>query len=180
MALIKVGELLRLGITRYPEGSVFEYLEDGPVLFIYAGHPTQKEIEAVRKGNLEFALYETEYVLWVLYKIQGFGPWSDAPFSIRIYDGSGMVFDWSEEIVVGTGLGLQIILTDAATGIVKAMRYVSLPTNFSRFLREAILRQWEKNFSREKYDREIDRVFANFTSDELVLRTDIRCKIKRN
>ena len=176
MQFLKVGGLFDPGRTSYQEASWLDYTETGPVLLMAVNNPTAKEIEAVKNGGIELALYETNPVLWFLYKISGFGPWSDCPFSIRLYDGKGRRFDWSEKIEEGTGLALQIVLIDAGTGIVKVLRLVGMPTKFSRELRAMILRQLDRSFDVEKYSREIDKVYARLSSDDLAARADIKCR----
>ena len=175
--VLEVGKLFIPGQTHYREASILEHTESGPMLILAINRPTIKEIRAVKNGKIELALYEREPVLWLLFKIQGFGPWSDAPFSIRLYDGRGRKFDWSEEIDEGMGLGLQIILIDAGTGIVKVLRYVATPTRFSREFRAAILRQLERPFCQVEYDREISRVYGKFSSEDLAERADVKCRI---
>lgn len=175
--VFEVGGLFIPGKTQYREAAVLEYTESGPLLLLAIIGPTAKEVEAVKAGKIELALYEREPVLWFLFKIHGFGPWSDAPFSIRLYDGRDRKFDWSEEIEDGMGLGLQIILVDAGTGIVKALRFIAMPTDFSREFRAAILRQLERPFSADEYNREISRIYANYSSDDLADRADIKCKL---
>jgi hypothetical protein len=177
--ILKVGELFAPGRASYQEASWLDYTETGPMLLMAINRPTPKEIEAVKNGRIELALYEKEPVLWFLYKIRGFGPWSDCPFSIRLYDGKGRSLDWSEEIEEGAGLGLQIILIDAGTGIVKVLRLTGLPTKFSRELRAMILRQLERPFDAESYHREINRVYARLSSDDLAARADIKCRVGR-
>lgn len=158
------------------EASWLEYTESGPVLLMAVNRPTEKEIEAVRSGRIEFALYETDSVFWFLYKIRGFGPWSDCPFSIRLYDGKGVKFDWSEEIEDGTGLALQIILIEAGTNIVKVLRLIALPTKFSREFRAMVLAQLERPFDVARYHQEIDKTYARLSSDDLAARADIKCR----
>lgn len=174
---IEVGKPLQPGKTGYQEASWLDYTETGPILLMAVNNPTTKEIEAVRSGRIELALYERGPVLWFLYRIRGFGPWSDCPFSIRLYDGMRRMFDWSEEIEDGMGLGLQIVLIDAGTGIVKVLRLIGLETRFSRTFRAMILRQVERAFDKAAYYQEIDNVYANFSSDNLADRADIKCKI---
>jgi hypothetical protein len=174
---MEVGKPLQPGKTNYQEASWLDYTETGPILLIAINNSTAKETEAVRSGRIELALYEKGPVLWFLYKIRGFGPWSDCPFSIRLYDGMGRTFDWSEEIEDGMGIGLQIILIDASTGIVKVLRLVGLETRFSRTFRAMILRQTEQPFDKATYYQEIDNIYANFSSDDLAGRANIKCRI---
>jgi hypothetical protein len=177
MHITKVGNLYISGKTQYPEATLLEYTETGPTLLMAVKTPTEKEIKAIRGGGLELALYETEQVLWFLFRIHGFGPWSDAPFSIRLYDDQGKKFDWSEDIGAGMGIGLQMVLLDAQTGIVKALRLVAMPTEFSRQFRAVILRQTERPFSKDNYFREINRIYDAHSSEDLVKRSSVKCRL---
>jgi hypothetical protein len=173
--MLKVGELLNPDVTRYQETSWFNYDSSGPVLLIAASNLKEKEIEAIKTKRLDFALYETNPILWFLYKIDGFCPWSDCPFSIHL--AQNKVFDWSEEISPGMGIGLTIILVDARTGIVKALRLVGLSTDFSKEFRAMILRQTEQNFDKEGYMREVNRVYATLSTIKLLERASIKTRI---
>lgn len=175
MHTVSVGELLLPGQTKLQEGTYLEYTSTGPMLIMAVDKPTEKEIKAAKSGKMEFALYETDVLIWFLYKIHGFG-WSDAPFSIRLYDGRGISFDWSEEILDGAGLGLNVVLVDAGTGIVKALRLIGMPTEFSREFRAATLRQLERPFSADTYLRHINHIYKSNTSDDLLLKATVKTR----
>jgi hypothetical protein len=177
MYITKVGEQFIPGRSQYPQGVRFEYTESGPYLIFTFRNPSPKEIEAARKGKVELALHETAPVLWLLHRIEGLEQWSDCPFSIRIYDGTGRRFDWSEPIEEGQGLGLNIVLVEASTGILLVQRLVGLSTRFSRELRSTILRQLEQPFSKEDYAAEINRIYANYSTKTLLSWATVKCKI---
>lgn len=177
MHVTEVGKLFLPGRTSWPESVYLEYTPSGPLLIMAIKGPTTKEVQAAKTGKLEFALYETDLILWFLYKIHGFGPWSDIPFSIRIYDGRRTSFDWSEEIAEGMGLALQIYLIDAGTGILLSQRLVGLGTKFSREFRAMILRQVERPFSAEAYEEAVKQTYRRLTSDDLLARASVKCKV---
>ncbi len=151
MRSIEIGQRLYPGQGTYPEGIRFEYTQSGPILIIAFRNPKPVEIEAVRIGKLEMAMYESGSVIFVLVKIKGLGRWMDAPFSIRLYDEKGISFNCSEPIKEGRGLAIHIILVDAGTGVVKTQRLIGTSTEFARGLRAAIMKQYEAPFSREEY-----------------------------
>jgi hypothetical protein len=159
MYVTKVGELLMPGKTRYQEGAYFEYDKAGPVLILALSQPTEREIYAARKGVVEFALYESPPAIFLLHKIQGLEQWSDSPFSIRLYE--------RKPPIKNTGIFF-IALVDADTGILKAQRLVSTSIEFANELRAAIMRQYEKPFSKAEYDRKIDEMYRKHTSKELL------------
>ncbi len=171
MKVYKVGELLQEGITRYQEGMKFDFLQDGPVLLIFFNNPTTAEIEAIRSGKLEIGLYERDSVIFILTKFQG-QQWMDAPYSIHM----SKPFEF-QELSYGMGFGLNILLTDAATGVLRAIRLVGLPTAFSQKLRYAMERQKEQPFDIDKYNKKINEIFGNYSTDGLAIRAEkIRIK----
>lgn len=177
---MSVGELLIPGKKAYPEGMMLEYTTSGPIVILSFGNPTDKEIEGAKNGQIEMAYYETEQILFLVTKIAGCGGWLDAPFNIRIYDDKNIEFDWSEEIVDGSGLAMQIVLVDANTGIIKAMRLIGTHTKFAKGFRAAILRQFEKTFERNRYMSTLNEIYARLSSDDMAKRAEHYFKIKRD
>jgi len=55
-----------------------------------------------------------------------------------------------------------------------------MPTKFSREMRAMILRQLERPFDVENYNREISRVYARLSSDDLAARADVKCRVGKN
>lgn len=78
----------------------------------------------------------------------------------------------------GTGYGLSIFLIDAASGILRGMRYVGLSTEFSKNFRTAVERQRQLPFKSSDYFANINHVNKNYSTRELVQRASEWCKIK--
>jgi hypothetical protein len=176
MHVTKVGEQFISGKINWTEGAYFEYAESGPYLIFAFRNPSKKEIEGAREGKVELALYEAPPILWILHRVHGIEQWSDNPFNIRHYDGKGN-FDWSEPIEEGKGIGLNIMLVEAGTGILLVQRLIGLSTKFSIELREAILRQLEQPFSLQNFNDIVKKTYSNFTSKELLQRASIMCRV---
>jgi hypothetical protein len=96
-------------------------------------------------------------------------PWGDAPYTPHL-----LPADQEPDLVLFTSaeqrLLLQVVLVDAATAEVKAMRGVSLSPEFSRALAAAVqaqaLRPWR---GRDDYDRQLAEVYQRFPSSEALL-----------
>jgi len=174
--LIEVGKPLFPG-RRWPEGVIFEYTESGPMLILAFNNPTPKEIECAKTGQIEMGYYEYKSVIFICVKIQGCGDWMDAPFSIRLYENK--IFDWSDPVDDGKGLGIQIIMLDALTGIVKSIRLIGATTEFSRGLRKAIMRQYEQEFNEAEYHRQINEIYRNYSSSDLAKRASCLFRVRR-
>jgi hypothetical protein len=57
---------------------------------------------------------------------------------------------------------LQIILIDAMTGIVQAIRAVTLDTEFSQALHQAIREQMQSPIAPQEYSDQVDLVYAKY------------------
>jgi hypothetical protein len=165
MNITEIGKLFFPGRTHWREGVWFDYTAIGPVLVFAFKNPSDEEILATRKGQVELALYDDPPVLFILHRIEGLEDWSDCPFSVRLCKDE---IDLSLPIEEGKGLGLQIVLVESATGIVKALRLVGTSTEFARELRAAMVKQTIMPFSPDEYDRAIAEVYTMYTSDQLL------------
>ena len=93
-------------------------------------------IEAFRTGEMELALYETEGVLFLLYRIPGIfkDGWGDAPLS---FGGLSKGHLPSEESLARASLHL--CLVDARLSLLLAQREAKMPAAFADFLRRHTL-----------------------------------------
>lgn len=156
---MEVGQPLYGQRKPWNEGMHMDWDASGPMLILAYNNTAAQDVDAIRTGRLDMAFYETDPVIFLLFKAYGAGGWHDAPFSIRLCDGQDRQFDWSEEIGDGQGLTLQIVLIDARDSTIKVMRQIGCATQFSRQLRAAVLRQFERPFSRQAYDTKIAEIY---------------------
>jgi hypothetical protein len=172
MQKLKVGQLLQEGKTKYQEGVIFDFQQAGPLLYLFFNSPTETEIESIKKGEFEIGFYQKDEVIFIMAKFQGM-PWMDAPYSVHL----SQPFEF-QEITEGKGFGLTTLLVDANTGILKAIRYSGLSTEFSRKLRIAIENQKNISWDERSYNQKIDMIYDNYSTDDLVRRADAICKVK--
>lgn len=168
MYKLEVGKPYIEGKTRWPDASQFVYDRCGLMLSIFAGHLKESEIEAVRKGQVELAIYENQPAVFLLYRIKGFGPWSDVPYSIHLVSPENRP-DIKPLIIEGQKLLMTIILVDADTGIIKALRAVSTSTAFTVALNQAVMRQAKQTFSQTEYNRHVNSLYARYSSDQMAV-----------
>jgi hypothetical protein len=168
----EVGQLYKPGTTKYGEGTKFDFTEAGAVLELYFNKPTGDEIQDVTRGRFEIGFYERENIVFMLFRFGGW-QWMDAPYTVHL----SQPFTF-EEPKPGTGYGLSIFLIDAATGILKGMRYVGLSTDFSRMFKDAVERQKTMTFDKSLYEYEIKQTYDTFDTKNLVNRADVFCRIK--
>jgi hypothetical protein len=163
MHAIQVRKPLVPGRTRWPEVGELNLYDNGLELHLFFRNPTKAEIRGVKQGNCACALVVLGDVLFFLYRFAGV-PWSDAPYSWHRVPADRRVLPALQDTGQMRGL-LQIILTDADTGIVQAQRAVSLSVDFTRALLSAIRMQASTPWcGQAEYDRQLAAVYERFPS----------------
>ncbi|HEV2446836.1 MAG TPA: hypothetical protein VGS58_12985 [Candidatus Sulfopaludibacter sp.] len=137
--VLEVGKLYVAGKTRWAPGAEYAYRAGQHQLLIIQDGLTRKEVDGIARGRAEFALYVSAPALFFLYRFEGFGPWSDAPFSRHLEREADRepVF----EVADAMGALLSVIAVEATTGIVKALRGIGLAHDFSVALHAGITEQ---------------------------------------
>lgn len=157
------------GRTRWAEGVDFNFRNGELELRLFLGRLRPPEIEAIRRGTPEFALYVEETVILFLYRFGKAIPWSDAPFSWWLVP--------EEERSLPPAIHgperalLQVILIDADTGLIRALRAVTLSPSLTLALYQAIARQataaaWDQ----ATFDRVLARLYRENDSQSLARR----------
>lgn len=168
----EVGKLYREGITKYQEGPRFDFTQSGAILEIYYNRPTEQEIQNIRCGKFELGFVEKDGIIFMIFKF-GSGQYMDTPYTIYL----SQPFEFME-LESGLGFSLSIHLVDASTGILKVIRFVGLSTDFSKRFQKAVERQKSFKFNKEEYYKMIDKIYRNYSTNDLVIRADAWCKIK--
>lgn len=163
--LLEVGKLYKEGIYKYQEGIRFDFTNAGADLYIMYNSPTTKEIESIRRGNIEFGIYPSEEVLFMLFKF-GNLQWMDAPYSVHLSNQLEL-----QEPKDGLGYSLNVVLINASNGIVEVIRLIGLSTKFSIQLKKLIERQRERHFDRDQYALKLQEIYRNYKTSDLVQRT---------
>jgi hypothetical protein len=165
MRTIEVGKLFDPRLTRWDDGvSEYNYRGGYHRLIIPLARPTPDEIEAVRFGAAKFAFTTIGPVIVFQFRFGTAISWSDA-----LYTWHKVPVEERVEPVTLTGeqrVPLEVFLLDAATGIVRAIRVLTLSPTFSRRLHEAIRRQAAEPFP-DNYDELAAHVLTNYTSRQL-------------
>jgi len=170
---LEVGKPYQEGVTRYQEGIKFDFTNSGAYLYIMFNSPTKKEIENIRNGNVEFAVYPADEVLFMLFKF-GSLQWMDAPYSVHL--SKDLVLQDIEE---GQGYALHITLINADNGIVEVLRLIGLSTKFSQQLKKLIEKQKDMPFDINSYNLKINYIYRNYSADDIAKRTIIGYRHKK-
>lgn len=137
---LAVGELYNPNVRRWPDGAFNWTLSPvGVELLMTYGRPTSDEVNAVKSGPAQFALVAGDHALILAHRF-GAQPWSDAPWqAVRQVPPApppGLV-----EVPPDEHLVVLVVLVDADTGVIKALRATSWPYQFATAVRTAIDRQ---------------------------------------
>jgi len=133
-------------------------------MILFLNSPTRDEIYAVRKGIAHLALYVERNLIILLYKFGQAIRWSDAPYSVHLVPQEERVELATDE---NSWALLHILLVDAETGIIKAMRVISLPPDFTSALHRAIKDQAAMPFTPASYNAELESLYAGYSSETL-------------
>jgi hypothetical protein len=176
MQIVAIGKPLFEGRTELPEAIEYNYQAGDHTLLLSMKNLHPKEIEAVRQEEAEFGLYCENSIVFLLYRFGKTLPWSDSAFSW---------WNVSEEdrrtpappVNPAERILLKIILVEAATGIVKAIRVTTLSPAFTEKLHDAIREQATgEPFSRNEFVARSLCVYENKTPSELAARAIVKTK----
>lgn len=163
-----VGKLYHPERTRWPEVTEYAYRDGGHQLRLFWRNLTPSVVRAVAKGPIHFGLLVRPPVVWLLYRIDGACDWSDAPYSIHL-EGPDAPAPPDPELGADRAL-LTVILVDADTGLVRALRGVSSSPPFTAALHAAIRAQAAAPFDRAAYDAAVRRDYAHFPQTAAMVR----------
>jgi hypothetical protein len=169
MHLYKVGGLYNPARRTWPETPLLLVpMNQAAELVLFMRRPTAGEIQAVRTGRADFAWVKADDFGVLAYRFTPGIPWSDTPYNphrdVRP-DGH------TPGIAPGDGhLLVQIILVDAATGIIAAMRQLTFPPRFVAAMRDDIDRLLDKPFSETAYLRGVEALYARYPRPEHMVR----------
>lgn len=170
-----IGQLYNPNRTRWPETSQYNVRIGYHELILLLSKPSEREVKSLRRGPAEFALHIEPPVLLLLYRFEPGLPWSDAPFSIHLVPESERDLPSSLETPESRAL-LHVLMVDVATGILRAIRAVSLSAAFTVELHRAIREQAILPWDPDAYDTKLAEVYSSATSEHLALVARVRCR----
>jgi hypothetical protein len=159
----------------WPEGADYNYRAGGHEIRIFLRAAARAEVEAVRSGPVEFGFFADPMGLFLI-----------ARFTRMSFDCS---YQWHrvavedrtlppawEEISPALRALIHILLVDAETGVVLALRDVSFSPEFTRALHRAIADQTVGPYDRAAHQRWADGMTAQHTTDQLWGKCTMRCQ----
>lgn len=171
----KVGSLYHPNHTSWTETATYQWRGGQHDYVWFMASPKPREIAAVRVEPCEFGLYVDGPAIFFQYHFPSACAWSDAPFSWHLVPKE-------EQLPIpiypleGLRPMLNITLVDATTGIIKALRLVSLSPEFGNVLHKAIIDQSRAPWTgREAYDRHIADVYSRLSSEQMAAASIATC-----
>ncbi|BBB91182.1 MAG TPA: hypothetical protein PKA28_11500 [Methylomusa anaerophila] len=160
-----VGEPFMEGKSRLEPIVTYRFDTGGHTLAIIQEGLTEQEIELVNSGKAELALYVDLPVLFLLYRFGGDSCcWLETPFSWHMTEGDKRAYpDESTPEAL-----LNIVLVEAATGIVKVVRRIKLNSLFTAKLHETILAQSKTSFNGQSFAKHLNTVYNEMDVEEMV------------
>lgn len=157
----------------WPECAQLHWMDGELELTMFFDAPSRHEVEAVRKGKSEFALYDRDGLVVLLYHFDGQRatvPWSDASYQWHLVPPDRRVSP-PELPAAETRVKLFITLVNAQGGLIEALRIQSLSPELTRAIFGAIRRQMDLPWpGRDAYDRTIANLYRRYpnSTDMLV------------
>lgn len=180
---LEVGKPYSPAVPRWQDGAAELQLQpQGAEFALFLASPKAHEITAFTSGTAEFAVTAADRHLTWSYRFAsgqaGEGiPWSDTPWEYHRQAARHPVGVPGKR---GTTFLLQLTLVDAATGIVKGLRFISPPADFADTLRDAVDRQQQRPHDPAAAARDIQALYDRYTSADLPAQADARFEAPRD
>jgi hypothetical protein len=157
------------------EGSDYNFRAGQHELRIYLSRVTPAEVAAVESGPIEFGLFAEAEGLFLITR---FGPRLafDCSYSWHhVSREERQLPPASDEVPPASRALIVIMLVEATTGSVRALRTVSFSPEFTRALHHAISEQAAAPFDAAAHLRWADGITRQFTTNQLWERCKHRC-----
>ncbi len=167
----KVGQVVK-DFIKHQEGAIFDVDDQGASLIVFFNSPTEEEVKQFKsEQRFEIRFTEIYGIIMMTFRI-GILNWMDAPYSPHLSKNLTRFVLPSEE----QGLGLTLMLVDAATGEIKSIRLIGLSTNFTKKFFGLLMEQKMKEFNVTEYNNSINRIYSIYPTSKIVKMSDIYYK----
>lgn len=176
LTTIEVGKPLGGRQAPRPEGVIYQLEAGGHTVYAVLDDPSDAEVKAYRFGKVELAAYVEQPAIFVLMQV-GILPWCDAPYSWHLVpEAHRPTFEAKPDGVLQASERelLTVILIDARTSIVRALRTVSMPQDVSEAIRSAMRTQATAPWDPRAYDAALARITRTHETPALLARASAR------
>lgn len=175
MAILQVGKPYNETKKHWPEGIDYNFRSGQHELRIFYRTPSRAEINSIWNGPAIFSLSVIGPNIILAFKFEGFN-WQDASYNWHLVPEEQRKLP---DIPTNSEqrAAITIILVDAETGIIKAIRFSSFSHKFTVKLHEAIIKQSQEQLPAD-YDEQTQKLVENYTPEYLVKNKSIaRCRL---
>lgn len=155
----RIGEPWSPDFSRYDEGVRYQYKHGAHDLTLFWNSPSQPELAGLRDRPVTVGLYSHGPAAFLLYKIDGVCEWSDVAFNVHLLPEAERELPNEP---TGERGRLIVTLVDAADGLIKGRRLVSLDKVMTQALRHAMAEQARSPFVQPLYDIAVQESHARF------------------
>jgi hypothetical protein len=172
MHVLAINEPFGLGITNWPEGTMFNVDAPGHWLIYFYSSPSRVEIQSIQQGDAQFGLFMADSVIFLLHQF-GEMPWNDSSYSIwLVAEEERRLPEFSDHLHAL----LRVVMADTATGLVAALRALTFSAEFTKALHQAIHIQASLPWDKARHEQIIKDTYSKFTTDGMVRQSRIFCR----
>jgi len=158
--LNEVGQLY-LGLRKtWQQGFEYNFTVYGHELRIFFNHPGQNIIDSVENKRVSVGFLHEPPVIFLLFEIEGLCEISDLPFSYHLVPKDDQYLPALYPLGIKTVF--KIILIDALTSVVSAIRILPIPEQISDFMHSALHVQAAETFSEYAYREDLASLYARY------------------
>ena len=156
----EIGQKFPMPITTQADGAMFQVDANGAMFILQLSRTDVIAREAFRTGEMEFAFYEQDGLLFLLYQIDGIFKegWGDAPLSLHNLKEGLMPTEKSLQHKT-----LHLYLVDTTLQMLLAQRDIELSDKCQSVIRKHVAAQKKKPFSAEGFRKKVQRIWAEKT-----------------
>jgi hypothetical protein len=173
MSVLEVGRAYIAGRINW-QGAKYSYRSGKHELLLFFDSPSRADVQSVRDAPCEFALALEPPVIFFIYRFGESINWWNAPYSWHMVPAEQRSLP--ETGGPETQALLHVVLVDAGTGIVCALRAVTFSPEFTRALHAGIREQAESRWpGQAAYDAALADLCRRYpTSADLLRRVSAR------
>jgi hypothetical protein len=172
VSVLEVGGPYHPNRTTWKETPVLRLGIEGVELALFFDRPTPAEITAVTHGLDQWGWIDEGGPVGVMCFRFGQGPWADTPYNPHREDPA--LTPGVAATAPGQHLLITVVLVDASTGIVRALRQVTWPHAFAEAVGASVRRMLAAPADQPAADRALAELYATGT-DTLAVRAGARC-----
>lgn len=145
----------------------YRYFGGNHLLQLCIASPSPREVAFFESGDVRIGLYIERGVLFFIFRIEAVMDWSDQAISIHLVSEKDRDIP---DLAPGMRAGLNMVLVDADTGLVSAMRFVTYSPHFSQVFYRELRRQAATPFDAGEHRKAVVQVYRKYPKSSALAR----------